>query len=240
ASPDVIVVAAYGKILRQSLLDIPARGCINIHASLLPKYRGAAPIQWAIINGEKETGVTTMMMDAGLDTGDMLLKKAVEIGEHETAEELSDRLAKAGGELIIETLKRLEAGDLPREKQNDSETGIYARMLKKTDGQLDLNKPAGDVDRQIRGLYSWPCAYTRLQGKTLKIIKAHVADEDSAEAAPGTITNVTKKTITVQCSPGLISIDRVQPEGKKPMDTAAFLAGNRIEPGMVMEQEDNE
>ena len=238
AEPDIIVVAAYGKILKKELLDIPRYGCINIHASLLPKYRGAAPIQWSIINGEKETGVTTMMMDEGLDTGDMLLKYKVEIGPEETADELSDKLASAGGGLILETIDRLLKGDLKREKQDNEKTGMYARMLKKTDGELDFSLTAEELDRRIRGLYSWPCAYTHINGKILKILKAHAVEGGDGPEPYGTVTGVTKKTITVRCGSGELTIDRVQPEGKKPMDTAAYLAGSRIAAGTVMGQEE--
>ena len=168
-APDVIVVVAFGQILPKEVLDIPRLGCVNVHASLLPKFRGAAPIQWAIIDGEKVTGVTTMLMDVGLDTGDMLLKTEVSVDAKETGGSLHDKLAAAGGELLERTLIGLEAGTIVPEKQDDSQAGEYARMLDKELGHIDFNQPAVVIERLIRGLNPWPSAYTYIDGKTLKI-----------------------------------------------------------------------
>ena len=181
-SPEVIVVVAYGKILPKEIIEYPAFGCINVHASLLPRYRGAAPIQWCVLNGEKETGVTTMFMDVGLDTGDMLLKAATPIGDNETAGELHDRLSKLGAELIVETLTKLQSGALIREKQKDGDS-CYAPMLTKELSRIDWNKPAQSVHNQIRGLSPWPTAQTRLCGKVLKIPASRLSDK--ASGGPG-------------------------------------------------------
>lgn len=253
-NPDMIVVAAYGQILPESILNIPRYGCINIHASLLPKYRGAAPIEWCVINGEKETGVTTMFMAKGLDTGDMIEKAVTEIGRDETAEELRERLTGIGAELILSTIEKVISGDYERTPQNDAESS-YAVMLKKEMGDIDWNEPAVRIERLIRGLRPWPCACTLFQGKNLKIYKAEVVSTEgitgqslnnmsdgktaagagqsaSDEAVPGEIIERTKKYFTVKCGEGALKILSVQPEGKKQMDTAAFLNGNKLEAGM--------
>lgn len=227
-NPQVIVVAAYGQILPESILNLPPYGCINIHASLLPKYRGAAPIEWAIIEGETVTGVTTMYMEKGLDTGDMIEKTEVTIEKDDTGKTLHDKLAQAGGKLIISTLKALENNTAVREKQNDSES-CYAKMLTKEIGRIDFQNDASYIERLIRGLNPWPCAYTTLEGKILKLYKAVVVDEDGT---PGEIISVTRKDFTVACGKGALIIKNLQPEGKKPMDTVAFLNGNRLQPGM--------
>ncbi len=227
-NPQVIVVAAYGQILPESILNLPPYGCINIHASLLPKYRGAAPIEWAIIEGETVTGVTTMYMEKGLDTGDMIEKTEVTIEKDDTGKTLHDKLAQAGGKLIISTLKALENNTAVREKQNDSES-CYAKMLTKEIGRIDFQNDASYIERLIRGLNPWPCAYTTLEGKILKLYKAVVVDEDGT---PGEIIRVTRKDFTVACGKGALIIKNLQPEGKKPMDTVAFLNGNRLQPGM--------
>lgn len=228
--PDVIVVAAYGQILPESILNIPPFGCINIHASLLPKYRGAAPIEWSIIDGCDKTGVTTMYMEKGLDTGDMIEKAEVAIEPDDTGETLHDKLAICGAELIISTLKALEDKTAVRTKQNDSESS-YAHMLTKELGKLDFNMPAVKLERLIRGLIPWPCAYTRIDGKNVKILKARVADETNATyqtGTPGEIIEVTKKTFTVKCKEGALTVLSLQPEGKKVMDTVSFLNGNKL------------
>ncbi|WP_173471969.1 methionyl-tRNA formyltransferase [Eubacterium ruminantium] len=230
-NPDVIVVAAFGQILPESILNIPKYGCINIHASLLPKYRGAAPIEWAVIDGEKETGVTTMYMEKGLDTGDMIEKAVTEIGADETAEELRSRLADMGAELIISTLKNVISGNCSREKQDDSKSN-YAVMLKKEMGKVDWNDPADKIERLIRGLQPWPVVYATLNDKNLKIYAASV--EGDRDGEPGEIVEVTKKNFVVKCGSGSLRIKSVQPEGKKRMDSVAFLNGNKIEPGMKL------
>lgn len=233
--PDVIVVAAYGQILPESILQIPKYGCINIHASLLPKYRGAAPIEWAIINGETETGVTTMYMDKGLDTGDMIEKVIVPIDSRETGETLHDKLSAAGAALILSTLDQLEKQTAVRTPQEDA-LSSYASMLKKEMGELDFTMSAAELDRRIRGLQPWPCAYTFIHGKNVKIYDAAVQIQD-AGAVPGEILCVTKKTFTVACGKDALVIKKLQPEGKKLMDTAAFLAGNRLVAGEKLGRE---
>ncbi len=232
--PDAIVVAAYGQILPESILNIPPLGCINIHASLLPKYRGAAPIEWSIINGEDKTGVTTMYMEKGLDTGDMIEKCEVMIEPYDTGETLHDKLAKAGAGLIVSTLKALEDKTAVRTKQEDSESS-YAHMLTREMGKLDFDRPAEVIERLIRGLIPWPCAYTVIGGKTVKLLKARVADTDNPvfkKGKPGEIIEVTKKNFTVKCGEGALTILFLLPEGKKPMDAAAYLNGNKLTVGM--------
>ena len=226
-NPDLIVVVAFGQILPQSLLDIPKHGCINIHASLLPRYRGAAPLNWCLINGEPETGITTMQMDAGLDTGDMLVKRAIPVDPDEDAQSLHDRLSQLGGETIDETLDLLLAGRLVREKQDDSLT-CYAPMLKKEDGLIDWTREAARIKNQVRGLTPWPGAYTFLEGKTLKIGRVSVEAESGA---PGEILRAGKDGIVVACGTGSIRIGELQLEGRKRLGAAEFLAGCRLEPG---------
>ena len=233
-APDVIVVVAFGQIIPQSLLDIPRIGCVNVHGSLLPKYRGAAPIQWAILKGEKETGVTTMLMDAGLDTGDMLLKAVVPIAKDETSESLSGKLSEAGADLLIRTLEGLEKGTISPVPQDDSRAGMYASMLSKEMGEIDFSLPAEQIDRQIRGLYPWPGTYTHFNGRLLRIWKADIGPDAGPGAEPGTVVNVTKKNMTVQTGQGALIIGEVQLEGKKRMDCASFLNGNKVLPGMAL------
>ena len=225
-APDAIVVAAYGQILPESILNIPKYGCINIHASLLPKYRGAAPIERAIIDGESKTGVTTMYMAKGLDTGDIIEQSVVSIMSDDTGETLTDKLAKTGAELILSTLDKLENGTAERTVQNDDESG-YAAMLSKDMGDIDFTKPADEIERLVRGLQPWPCAFTRIKGKSVKIYGACVTDAPEG-TEPGQITGVTKKSFAIVCGEGALQIKRLQPEGKKPMDAAAFLAGNKL------------
>ena len=238
-NPDVMVVVAFGQILPKALLDIPKYGCVNVHASLLPKYRGAAPIQWAVIRGEKVSGVTTMQMDVGLDTGDMLMKIEVALAEDETGGSLHDKLSVLGGELLIEKLKGLEAGTIQPEKQDDRQTGEYARMLDKALGKVDFSMPAEEIERLIRGLNPWPSAYTFYHGKTMKLWKAKVvsADADGGEAAPGQILSVDKKGFTVQTGDGALRILELQMEGKKRMDAGAFLRGCSMAAGEILGQE---
>lgn len=237
--PDAIVVAAYGQILPESILNIPQYGCINIHASLLPKYRGAAPIEWTIINGETESGVTTMYMAKGLDTGDMIEKTVVPIADTDTGVTLHDKLADAGAELILSTLSKLENHTAIRTPQDDS-LSCYASMLKKEMGELDFTKDAASLERLIRGLQPWPVAYTKMNQKTVRIYEAFVCEqpeealEDGTQIVPGMIVRVTKKNFTVACGNGALMIRKLQPEGKKPMDCAAFLAGNKLKTGQMI------
>lgn len=225
-NPDVIVVVAFGQILPSSIIHLPKYGCINVHASLLPKYRGAAPIQWVIIDGEKETGITTMQMDEGLDTGDIMLKAAVAIDEKETGGSLHDKLAEMGGKLIVDTLKQVDEGSITPVKQDDSKSN-YAKMLDKKLGKIDFNKSAGEIERLVRGLNPWPSAYAFLHGKTLKIWDADVKEEKT-DAAPGQIIRVTKDEIEVSTGNGVLIINELQLEGKKRMDTESFLRGYKV------------
>lgn len=230
---DVIVVVAFGQLIPRQILEMKPYGCINVHGSLLPKYRGAAPIQWAVIDGEKESGVTTMQMDEGLDTGDMLLKTVVPLEEKETGGSLFDKLSKAGAALCVETLKRLEEGTLKPERQGDSPTP-YASMLKKETGVIDWSKDARSIERLIRGLNPWPSAHTRLNGKTLKIWAGEVLPSDASKGRCGEILEVTKEEIIVQTGDGALSIRELQLEGKKRMETGAFLRGFSIAEGTVL------
>ena len=231
-NPDVMVVVAFGQILPKELLDIPKYGCVNVHASLLPKYRGAAPIQWAVIRGEKVSGVTTMQMDVGLDTGDMLLKTEVPLAEDETGGRLHDKLSVLGGDLLIETLKGLEAGTIVPEKQDDSQSGEYARMLDKSLGKIDFSMRAEEIERLIRGLNPWPSAYTSYNNKTMKLWKARVVP--GGEAVPGQVLAVDKKGFTVQTGDGALQILELQMEGKKRMDAGAFLRGCPLTAGEIL------
>lgn len=243
-NPDVIVVAAYGQILPESILNIPKYGCINIHASLLPKYRGAAPIERAIIDGEVMTGVTTMYMEKGLDTGDMIEKAEVPITGEDTGATLHDKLAEVGAALILTTLAKLEAGTVTRTKQDDAQS-CYAAMLTKELGRMDFTRPAVELERLIRGLNPWPCAYTTIDGKNVKLYKAEVINLDAQMRqtlqekseqilafAPGEIVEVTKKYFVIACGEGALRVRNLQPEGKKAMDTSAYLNGNPLKPGM--------
>lgn len=275
-APDVMVVIAFGQILPEELLKVPAYGCVNIHASLLPRYRGAAPIQWAVINGDEETGITTMMMDVGMDTGDMLEKLVVKLDEKETGGSLFDRLSILGGELILSTLAKLEDGTLVPTPQ-DHEKATYVKKISKEFGNIDWSGDAVSIERLVRGLSPWPSAYTRCQGKILKIWDAQVlADEEpdgsrfreqpggGAPAEPvlqtvaagreepvlqtaaadrnesaactvcGQILEAGGSSLKVQTGKGILKINSLQLEGKKRMDTAAFLRGFKLEPGTVL------
>ena len=229
---DLFVVAAFGQILSKEILDMPKFGCVNIHASLLPKYRGAAPIQWAILDGEKETGVTIMQMNEGLDTGDMLTKVIVPIEDADTGESLFDKLAEAGAKLLIETIPQIEAGTLHPEAQDDS-LSTYAKMIKKEMGLIDWKKEAVVLERLVRGMNSWPSAYTHFNGKTLKVWEAGVELRE-AKAEPGTVVEVTKNSIKVQTGQDLLVLKQIQLEGKKRMDVASFLLGYKVEVGTVL------
>lgn len=229
-NPDCIVVVAYGKILPKDILELPPLGCINVHASLLPKYRGAAPIQWSVLNGEAITGVTTMYMDVGLDTGDMLLKAETEIGANETSGELHDRLSHMGARLIVETLERLEQGALVREKQADA-LSCYAPMLDKNLSAIDWNKSAQEVHNLIRGLNPWPSATTKLEGKNLKLHKSCLAGFHNGE--PGEILST--QPFLVCCGDGqAVQIDELQAEGKKRMQSADFFRGHSVQAGTIL------
>ena len=228
-APDIIVVAAFGQIISKEILELPKYGCINVHASLLPSYRGAAPIQWAVINGDKVSGVTTMQMNEGLDTGDMIMKTEVPLAEDETGGSLHDKLAKAGAKLCVETLKALEDKTATWETQGESPTA-YAKMLDKKLGDIDWSKSAKAIECLIRGLNPWPSAYTFINGKTLKVWKCKVSAEET-DAAPGTVFLTDKEGIHAACGQGALILTEVQLEGKKRMDTEAFLRGYHIENG---------
>ncbi|MBQ3285954.1 MAG: methionyl-tRNA formyltransferase [Ruminococcus sp.] len=221
--PDCIVVAAYGKILPKEMLDFPIYGCINVHASLLPKYRGSAPIQWSVINGDMETGVTIMQMAEGVDTGDMLYQKAIPIGIDDTAESMFDKLSYLGGEMIVEALSLLEQGKLTPEKQDEA-LATHAPMLNKEISVIDWHKPALEVHNLVRGLYSWPIAQTTLHGKKLKIYRTSVG-KGSGEA--GCVIDTAP--LTVACSDGAVVIEELQLEGKKRMDVKTFLIGHPLQ-----------
>lgn len=230
---DVIVVVAFGQLIPGEILRMKKYGCINVHASLLPAYRGAAPIQWAVINGEKESGVTTMQMDEGLDTGDMLLKTVIPLEEKETGGSLFDKLSDAGAKLCAETLYQLEKGTITPEKQGESPTA-YASMLTREMGQIDWSKDAVSIERLIRGLNPWPSAYTKLHGKTLKIWAGDVLRTDVSKGRCGEILEIRKDSIVVQTGDGILSIRELQMEGKKRMDAGAFLRGYKIETGILL------
>lgn len=234
---DAFVVIAFGQILPKSVLELPKYGCVNIHASLLPKYRGAAPIQWCVIDGETETGITTMMMDVGLDTGDMLEKIVIPIDGKETGGSLHDKLSLAGGELILSTLKKLEDGTAVRTPQTDEGT-CYAKMLTKSLGDIDWSKSAVSIERLIRGLNPWPSAYTMWNGKTLKIWAADaLPEEEGFEDAPcGSVLRQDKHSLIVKTGEGFLSILELQMEGKKRMDIEAFLRGYAVPEGDLLKE----
>lgn len=231
---DIMVVIAFGQILPKEILEMTPYGCVNVHASLLPSYRGAAPIQWAVINGEKVSGVTTMQMNEGLDTGDMLLKVEIPLDEKETGGSLHDKLAAAGAQLCVETLDALKAGTVTPEKQGNSPTA-YAKMLDKHMGKIDWKMSAKEIERLIRGLNPWPSAYTRWNenDKGMKIWEAEVAEGQTDKAA-GTVVEVAKDGFFVQTGEGLLKITALQIPGKKRMDAAAFLRGYQMETGTVL------
>ena len=235
-APDAIVVIAFGQLLSKEILDLPKYGCVNIHASLLPKYRGAAPIQWAVIDGEKETGVTTMMMDVGLDTGDILETKVIPLDPKETSGSLFEKLSEAGGPLILSTLEKLEKGTITGTPQGEEGT-CYAKMLTKTLGNINWTMSAAAIERLVRGLNPWPSAYTFYNGKTLKIWDADVVDEAiPAYAVPGQVLQADKHGFTVATGEGILKINELQLEGKKRMDIQAFLRGYPAEAGTMLER----
>lgn len=229
---DIFVVAAFGQLLTEEILNMPRFGCINIHASLLPAYRGAAPIQWVIINGEIKTGVTIQQMAKGLDTGDMLFKKEVAIEAKETGESLHDKLMAAGAELIVEALSEIEKGNVRPEKQDEA-LSCYAKKLTKSMGLIDWSKDAVSIERLIRGLNSWPSAYTMYNGKTLKIWEADVAASENGEK-PGTVLAVAKDSFDVATGEGILKVKSLQLEGKKRMSVKDFLLGYEVVKGTVL------
>lgn len=228
-APDIIIVEAFGQIIPKAILDMPRYGCVNVHASLLPKYRGAAPIQWAVINGDMVTGVTTMRMSEGLDTGDMILKQEVIIREDETGGSLFERLSKTGAKLCVKTMEAIEAGTATYTPQNDEEA-THTKKIQKELGSIDWTRDAKAIECLIRGLDPWPSAYTRLNDKTLKIWKAKVIPGESG-TAPGCIVKVEKSGITVQTGEGMLLLTEIQLEGKKRMSVEAFLNGYPVEAG---------
>lgn len=244
-NPDVIIVVAFGQILSKAILDIPKYGCINIHASLLPKLRGAAPIQWSVIDGDKESGVTIMQMDEGLDTGDMLLSKRYVLDEKETGGSLFDKLAAFGGPMILDVLDMAENGTLKPIKQGENFT--YAKMLNKATGKIDFNNTAISIERLIRGLNPWPSAYAFIHGKMLKIWEADVISKEAAHdyniaddnAEVGMIVHIDKDKIIVKTGKDYLAVKAVQLEGKKRMDTGSFLRGYKIEKGDRLMSEKN-
>ncbi|GFO69446.1 methionyl-tRNA formyltransferase [Geomonas limicola] len=228
--PDLIVVVAFGQILPKALLDIPGKGCINVHASLLPRYRGAAPLNWCIINGETETGVTTMLMDVGLDTGDMLLKAVTPIDPDEDTSSLHDRLSMLGAELLAQTIDLAAKDMLQPEKQDDALT-CYAPMMKKEDGLIDWTRDAAAIKNQVRGMTPWPGAFSYLDDKFLKVYRVQKAD---GAGRPGEVLRASRDGIEVACGTGSIVIYELQLEGKKRLPAAEFLAGCKLEPGTLI------
>jgi methionyl-tRNA formyltransferase len=232
--PELFVTAAYGKILPKDLLDIPPKGCINVHGSLLPKYRGAAPIHWAVINGERKTGITTMYTDVGMDTGDMLLKSEIEISENMTVGELHDKMAFLGADVLIKTIRELQNGTLLREKQCDGEA-TYAPMMKKDTGLIDWDKISKDVHNLVRGTNPWPGAYTFYRGEKMRVWKTEVIDKNP-DKKPGTICSVGKDGITVACRDGFIKVLEVQFESCRKMCVEDYICGHKIDEGEVLGQ----
>ena len=224
-APELIVVTAYGQILPKEILELPKHGCVNIHASLLPKYRGAAPINWVLLNGETETGVTSMQMSEGLDTGDMLIKRSTKIGENETYEELYARLSEMGGEVLMDTIAAIEDGTLAREKQDDS-LSCYSPMIRKEMSRLDFSKTAAEVHNVIRGV----TGFALLEGKRVKVYRSQISDKIAPDAENGEIVGTS--SFTVKCGDGkCVTFLEVQPEGKKRMRTEDFLRGKKLAKG---------
>lgn len=232
--PDLIAVAAFGRILPPVILSLPPKGCINVHGSLLPKYRGAGPIQWAIINGETETGITTMLMDEGMDTGAMLLQEKISIDPDDTAGSLSPRLAEVGGRLLVETIAKLKAGTLVPRSQDPGQATL-APLLKKEDGAIDWTLPARTIGNRIRGLTPWPGAYTFLKADRWVIWRA-VATNHTTSLAPGLVEAVTKDAIHVATGQGILAINELQPANSRRMPVAQYLAGHAVQVGMPLTQ----
>ncbi len=231
-NPQVIVVVAFGQILPKAILDLPEYGCINVHASLLPRYRGPAPIHWAIINGETESGVTTMLMDEGLDTGDMLLKARVLIDQNMTTGELHDRLAILGGQVLVETLEKLEKNLLKPEPQNH-ELATYAPLLTKEHEKIDWKKSAVSVHNLVRGMNPWPGAYTFIEDRRIKIKETRLKDKLDLQGQPGEVLAITSEGLWVQTGDKPLLITKVQPSGKNEMSVNDFVNGYRIKPGQI-------
>ena len=224
-NPDLIIVVAFGQILSKDILDIPKYGCVNVHGSLLPRWRGAAPIHWSIISGDKETGITTMYMDVGLDTGDMILKAVTPITSDMTTAMLHDKLMLQGADLLLETVKQIEAGTAPREKQDDA-LSCYAKMLNNDNCRIDWTKPATDIHNLVRGLNSWPVAYTTLNGKKFKIWQTKVT---TGNGTPGQILSLTKESIVVATGEGAIELLEIQPPNKPKMPASSYINGHKKE-----------
>lgn len=231
-NPELIVVVAFGQILPKSILDIPKYGCVNVHASLLPRYRGAAPLNWVIINGEEKTGVTTMYMDEGLDTGDMILKSEIPLDDEITAGELHDKMMIDGAKVLKETIDLIEKGEAPREKQSNENT-CYSPIMNKSLGNIDWNKSAIDIHNLVRGINPWPSAYTTYEGQTMKIWKTKVIDKNS-DKDPGTIISVDKEGINVSTSEGILQIKEIQISGKKRMEVPEYIKGNNINTDIIL------
>jgi methionyl-tRNA formyltransferase len=232
-APELQVVVAYGQILPRTVLDIPPRGTVNVHSSLLPRYRGAAPIHWAIVNGETETGVTTMLLDEGLDTGPTLLARATPIGPEETAPELEARLAALGATLLLETIDGLKAGTLTPQPQ-DNARATLAPIIEKEQGRVDWSLPAAVLDRRVRGFFPWPGTTSTFEGRSLKVLRARPLAETGG-GAPGTVVAVDREGVVIACGEGTrLRLLEVQPESRKAMPASAFAAGARLAPGAVL------
>lgn len=237
--PDIIVVVAFGQLISREILEIPPHGCINVHASLLPKYRGAAPVQWAVLCGEEESGVTIMRMDEGLDTGDMLVKEAIPLAADETGGSLFEKLSHLGAKLLVDALRAIEAGTMVAEPQPEESPTPYAAMIQKNMGCIQWSKEAAEIERLLRGLNPWPSAFTHLNGKTLKIFKGSVRGledmEGALEAVPGQILTTDEKGFYVKCGRDCLRIEELQLEGKKRMPSDEFLRGHSIQAGVILE-----
>ncbi len=231
-NPDVILVVAFGQILSKEILELPKYGCINVHASLLPEYRGAAPIQWAVIDGKEKTGITIMRMDEGIDTGDMICKEEITITPEETGGSLHDKLAAMGGPLLLRAIAQVEEGTAVYTPQNH-EIHTYAKMLKKDLGKLDFTKSAVELERLIRGLNPWPSAYTYRDGKTIKFWSASVSEEKYDVCPCGTLLSVKDGMLWIATGDGILQVKELQPEGKRRMTTEEFLRGYPLTPGMI-------
>jgi methionyl-tRNA formyltransferase len=233
-SPDVIIVVAFGQFLPKKILDLPSHGCINVHASLLPKYRGSAPIHWSIINGETITGITTMFMDVGMDTGDMLIKADLPISPDDTTGSLHDKLKNLGATVLFDTLNQLSTGTALRQPQNDAEA-TYARMLSRDTERIDWHQPAVDIHNLVRGLNPWPVAYCRLQNKSLKIWQTKVYNSSQACSEPGRIVKITKEGLVVETGKGTLEVLEVQPESKRRMKAIDCVCGYCLTVGNMFE-----
>ncbi len=232
-SPDLIIVVAYGQILPKEILEIPKYGCVNVHVSLLPKYRGSAPINWVIINGEEKTGVSTMYMDEGLDTGDIILQKEIDLNDEITAGELHDKIMYMGADLLKDTVNMIESGNAPRAKQVDSESS-YAPIMDKSLGKIDFSKSAKEIHNLVRGVNPWPSAYTNYDGETMKVWKTKITVEDSTKE-PGTIIEVNKDGIKVCTKDKIILLEEIQMPNKKRVLVGEYIKGNTIKTGVVLD-----